>query len=87
MSHQRSAALLLLTLLLTAPTLIAATFDPAQYGAMQWREVGPFRGGRSAAVEGIASQPNTYYFGSVGGGVWKTVDGGETWTAVSDGFC
>jgi len=88
MTHQRSAALLLLTLLLTtiAPTLTAATFDPAQYGAMQWREVGPFRGGRSAAVEGIASQPNTYYFGSVGGGVWKTVDGGETWKAVSDGF-
>jgi photosystem II stability/assembly factor-like uncharacterized protein len=87
MSHPRSA-LLLLTLLLptTTPALTAATFDPEQYGAMQWREVGPFRGGRSAAVEGIASQPNTYYFGSVGGGVWKTIDGGETWKAVSDGF-
>lgn len=78
-------ALLLLTLLLTT-TLTAAPFDPAQYSAMQWREVGPFRGGRSAAVEGIASQPNTYYFGSVGGGVWKTVDGGVTWKAVSDGY-
>jgi photosystem II stability/assembly factor-like uncharacterized protein len=73
-------------LLFFSTTLFAATFDPAQYGAMQWREVGPFRGGRSAAVEGIASQPNTYYFGSVGGGVWKTVDAGVTWKAVSDGF-
>jgi photosystem II stability/assembly factor-like uncharacterized protein len=76
----------LLLLLALTTTLTAATFDPAQYAAMQWREVGPFRGGRSAAVEGIASQPNTYYFGSVGGGVWKTLDGGRTWKAVSDGF-
>lgn len=84
-SMSRKPFAFLFTLLLAA-TLSAATFDPAQYGAMQWREVGPFRGGRSAAVEGVPSQPNTYYFGSVGGGVWKTVDGGETWKAVSDGF-
>ncbi|MDP9191032.1 MAG: glycosyl hydrolase [Acidobacteriota bacterium] len=83
MSPQRVA---FLVALLLATTLSASTFDPAQFGAMQWREIGPFRGGRSAAVEGIASQPNTYYFGSVGGGVWKTIDGGETWKAVSDGF-
>ena len=82
---RKPSALLLLSLLLTT-TLTAATFDAKQFGAMQWREVGPFRGGRSAAVEGIASQPNTYYFGSVGGGVWKTIDGGVTWKAVSDGF-
>jgi photosystem II stability/assembly factor-like uncharacterized protein len=73
--------------LLLATTLTAApTFDPAQWSALQWREVGPYRGGRSAAVEGIASQPSTYYFGSVGGGVWKTTNGGETWKPVSDGF-
>ncbi len=65
---------------------IAQPYDPARFKAMEWREVGPFRGGRVAAVEGIASQPNTYYFGSVGGGVWKTTDGGETWKNVSDGF-
>ncbi|HYR27700.1 MAG TPA: glycosyl hydrolase, partial [Thermoanaerobaculia bacterium] len=77
---------ILLALALLATTAFSATFDPAHFKAMQWREVGPYRGGRSAAVEGIPSQPNTYYFGSVGGGVWKTVDGGENWKAVSDGF-
>ena len=82
---RRTFALAFLITIATLP-LPAAQFDPAQFKAMQWREVGPYRGGRSAAVEGIASQPNTYYFGSVGGGVWKTTDGGETWKAVSDGF-
>ncbi len=75
----------LVSLLLTT-ALAAATFEPAQFKKLEWRNVGPYRGGRSAAVEGIASQPNTYYFGSVGGGVWKTIDGGETWKPVSDGF-
>ncbi len=77
--------LALLTLLL-ATTLGAAAPDLAHFKAMKWREVGPYRGGRSAAVEGVASQPNTYYFGSAGGGVWKTVDAGVTWKPVSDGF-
>jgi photosystem II stability/assembly factor-like uncharacterized protein len=72
--------------LFLAATLSAAPFPTEQFSAMQWRELGPFRGGRSAAVEGVPSQPSTYYFGSVGGGVWKTSDGGETWKAVSDGF-
>ena len=85
MTQRRIFALVLLALLFAIP-LPAAPFDPAQFKAMQWREIGPFRGGRSAAVEGIASQPNVYYFGSVGGGVWKTTDGGETWRNVSDGF-
>ena len=43
---------------------------------MEWREIGPFRGGRSVAVAGHASEPNTYYFGATGGGIWKTEDGG-----------
>jgi photosystem II stability/assembly factor-like uncharacterized protein len=75
-----------LLFLFATVTLSAATFDPAQFKALKWREVGPFRGGRSAAVEGIAAQPNTYYFGSVGGGVWKTTDAGVSWKNVSDGF-
>lgn len=52
---------------------------------LRWRNIGPFRGGRSVAVAGSAAQPNVYYFGSVGGGVYKTTDGGENWIPVSDG--
>ncbi|HWX55031.1 MAG TPA: hypothetical protein VN176_10625 [Verrucomicrobiae bacterium] len=47
--------------------------------------IGPFRGGRSNTISGIAGQPNTYYFGSVGGGVWKTTNGGLTWEPIFDG--
>ena len=75
-----------LTLFLAAAAHAQTKFDPAQFKSLQWREVGPVRGGRVAAVEGIASQPKTYYFGGTGGGVWKTVDGGESWKNVSDGF-
>ncbi|MEM7705045.1 MAG: glycosyl hydrolase [Pseudomonadota bacterium] len=53
---------------------------------LQWREVGPYRGGRSAAVAGIPQDRQTYYFGSTGGGVWKSQDAGLTWGNVSDGF-
>jgi photosystem II stability/assembly factor-like uncharacterized protein len=77
--------LVLLTLLL-AVTTAAAPFEPAQFKALQWRDIGPYRGGRSAAVDGIPTQRNVYYFGSVGGGVWKTIDGGVSWKPVSDGF-
>ena len=77
---------LLLLAFFAANTLHAAAFDPAPFKSMQWREVGPYRGGRVAAVEGIPSQRNTYYFGGTGGGVWKTTDGGVTWKNVSDGF-
>ena len=52
----------------------------------QYRLVGPFRGGRVGAVEGVPNQPNVYYFGSTGGGVWKTLDSGVNWQNISDGF-
>ncbi len=51
---------------------------------LHWRDVGPMRGGRSFGVAGVASEPNTFYFGSVGGGVWKTENAGRTWTPISD---
>ena len=54
--------------------------------ALQWRLVGPFRGGRVTAVAGHADEPNVYYMGATGGGVWKTEDAGETWQNVADGF-
>jgi hypothetical protein len=46
------------------------------FNALKWRNIGPFRSGRSLAVAGHANHPLTYYFGSTGGGVWKTIDGG-----------
>ena len=54
------------------------------YSGLQWRNVGPFRGGRSLAVAGHKDQPMTYYFGAVGGGVWKTTDGGQNWAYTGD---
>ena len=51
---------------------------------MQWRQVGPFRGGRALAIEGIPNEPGTYYFGAVAGGVWKTTDGGANWAPLFD---
>jgi len=53
--------------------------------ALQYRSIGPYRGGRSAAVTGVPSQPNVYYYGATGGGVWKSTDGGINWESVSDG--
>jgi photosystem II stability/assembly factor-like uncharacterized protein len=52
---------------------------------LHWREIGPYRGGRADAVTGLAGDRSTYYFGSTGGGVWKSVDAGRTWKNVSDG--
>src|SRR6266481_3849549 len=72
----------LFTLLLTAPAQQTGT---AIDGGLRWRSIGPFRGGRSIAVSGIEAQPNIYYFGSVGGGVWKTTNAGETWEPIFDG--
>ena len=59
--------------------------DSVQFRGMQWRSIGPNRGGRSIAVAGSARRPLEYYFGAVGGGLWKTTDGGQTWKPVTDG--
>jgi photosystem II stability/assembly factor-like uncharacterized protein len=58
--------------------------DPNLYNGLRWRMIGPHRGGRSVAVAGVESQPNVYYFGGVGGGVWKTDNGGVTWNPLFD---
>ncbi|MBA2743150.1 MAG: hypothetical protein H0U43_02365, partial [Chthoniobacterales bacterium] len=65
------------------PTAVPA-IDQKLFGGMKWRQVGPFRGGRALAIEGVLGEPNTYYFGAVAGGVWKTTDGGANWTPIFD---
>ncbi len=67
-------------------TTKAPLFDEKIYSSMQWRSIGPYRGGRSCAVEGVRGKPNLFYFGATGGGVWKTTDGGKSWGNISDGF-
>ncbi len=59
---------------------------PVSYEALEWRSIGPFRGGRSAAVTGVPGQPKLFYMGTTGGGVWKTIDGGAHWQNISDGY-
>jgi photosystem II stability/assembly factor-like uncharacterized protein len=62
------------------------TYDDKLYNALEWRSIGPFRGGRSAAVTGVPGKPNLFYFGATGGGVWRTTDAGNSWENISDGF-
>jgi photosystem II stability/assembly factor-like uncharacterized protein len=69
-----------------APQPATSTAAPHPLKNLQWRLIGPFRGGRVTAVAGVTSQPMVYYFGATGGGVWKTTDGGANWLNVSDGF-
>jgi photosystem II stability/assembly factor-like uncharacterized protein len=59
--------------------------DPALLKSFQWRSIGPLRGGRSIAIAGVKGRPGEGYFGATGGGLWKTTDGGDTWTPVTDG--
>jgi photosystem II stability/assembly factor-like uncharacterized protein len=92
---------LLVTLVcVTLPLMFAATdlagqqssqdpnviYDPALFSALEYRMIGPYRGGRSTAVTGVPDRPHTYYQGTTGGGVWKTIDDGQTWENISDGY-
>src|ERR1043166_10222592 len=58
--------------------------DPKLFSGMQWRQIGPFRGGRALTIEGVRDEPNTWYFGAVAGGVWETTDGGANWITLFD---
>src|SRR5689334_14733298 len=62
----------------------AQQVDAGAYVELRWRNIGPFRAGRVNAVTGVPGQPTTFYFGSVGGGVWKTTNSGRTWMPVFD---
>ena len=62
------------------------SYNSILHESVKYREIGPFRGGRSAAVVGVSEKPNLFYFGATGGGVWKTENGGETYENISDGY-
>ncbi len=78
------AALSVLALIACALPAAAQAINENTFKGMKWRLVGPFRGGRVLAVTGVEGNTKTYYFGAVAGGVWKTVNGGVTWTPVFD---
>jgi hypothetical protein len=78
--------IILLLILTSFPSTGQQIPDPKLYDAVQWRLVGPFRGGRADGVAGIKGNEKSYYFASTGGGIWKTTNAGQTWKSVSDGF-
>ncbi len=95
--NSRIASVVLASALWSAAALVSAAEkkptekkEPASlskiYEGMEFRNIGPFRGGRVTAVAGVRGEPLTFYFGGTGGGVWKTVDGGSNWKALSDKF-
>jgi photosystem II stability/assembly factor-like uncharacterized protein len=76
---------LIACLLLALPAASEAPVPPGHLAsALRWRSVGPYTGGRVTAVAGIPDQPNVYYMGTAGGGVWKTEDYGHNWKSISD---
>ncbi|MCU1237247.1 MAG: hypothetical protein JWP63_5214 [Candidatus Solibacter sp.] len=71
-------------LIFLATIVSAQSVDPKLYAGLRWRDIGPFRGGRTVGAAGIASQPNVFYIGVNNGGVWKTDDYGRTWKPLFD---
>ncbi|NRB63896.1 MAG: glycosyl hydrolase, partial [Saprospiraceae bacterium] len=85
-----SWCIILLFLLNVEPNMIfgqsTQSYEESLYDGMEWRLVGPFRGGRAGTITGVPGDQQLYYMGTAGGGVWRTQDGGTTWTCISDGF-
>ena len=77
-------SLLILFSIALAATTALAQYSPESFSAMNWRLVGPHRAGRVTCVAGITGKPAIYYFGTPGGGVWQTTDGGRVWKPIFD---
>jgi photosystem II stability/assembly factor-like uncharacterized protein len=84
--HLLLVALFLFPLSFHAQNNSEKTTPDAEFNNLKWRNIGPYRGGRSVACAGVVKEPMTYYMGGTGGGVFKTVDDGITWKNISDGF-
>ncbi|MEO5904504.1 MAG: glycosyl hydrolase [Gemmatimonadaceae bacterium] len=83
-SVSKAVAVLAIATSLQAQTTTQA-YDSSYFNGLDWRSIGPNRGGRSITSAGSSSRPNEYYFGATGGGLWKTIDGGTSWKPVTDG--
>jgi photosystem II stability/assembly factor-like uncharacterized protein len=81
---RHSSVALLAALSVGASGLPAQGFDASLFRELAWRDIGPFRGGRTKAATGVRQQPNVFYIGVVNGGVWKTTDYGRTWVPIFD---
>jgi photosystem II stability/assembly factor-like uncharacterized protein len=85
-----SSTMLSTILICCCPALSVAAFESgaaspeSAYSGLQWRQIGPFRGGRAVAVSGVPGSPNLFYFGAAAGGLWKTIDAGATWKPIFD---
>src|SRR5437764_5462950 len=84
MKRARFCLLLLSLVTIISSVAVGQSYDPKLFSAMQWRLVGPHRAGRVTAVAGIPGNASIYYFGTPGGGVWKTITGGRVWTPIFD---
>src|ERR1700723_2540322 len=84
--HLRSiaAGFVVIYLLCVASSVTAQQFPESTYQELRWRMIGPYRGGRTPALAGVPSQPNTFYIGVVNGGVWKSTDYGRPWVPIFD---
>ncbi len=84
--QSRYRALAILAFCSLVAPVVAQSAPRSILSNVEWRQIGPWRGGRSCAVSGVVGQPDTFYFGATGGGVWKSTNAGQDWTNVSDGF-
>jgi len=80
------SVLIILFVIISTPAAVSGQVNPQPYQALRWRSIGPDRGGRVTAVAGVLNDRLVYYMGATGGGVWKTVNAGVTWTPISDRY-